>query len=336
MRSRAVSGFLIGTVISAACLWYAFRTVEMDNVVRSMLHVGVGWVLTCAVFAVVSFIFRAWRWRYLLPDWPGVGTWSLMSATFIGGLANNVLPARLGEVVRAWVLAKLEDIPGSAVFGSVVIERLVDAASVIALLGACLFFSPALNEEAGRSLQSAGRSVAVLAAAVFCLALIAVYFRERLLRICDRMASRAERPWVDQSLVHLRRFLDGCCAFRSAKQAGIVVGLSLLVRGADVASYYVLAEGFHFSLSLIQVSLVFVIVVFGVALPAAPGFIGTFHGFCVVGLTLAAGIDSLQAAAYATLLHACGWITINLVGATCLLVDRSLWLGLRVSLRTGR
>jgi len=97
-----------------------------------------------------------------------------------------------------------------------------------------------------------------------------------------------------------------------------------------------MAQGFHLDLTPAQTTLVFVIVLFGVAVPSAPGFVGTFHGFCVAGLSLVAGIEPTQAAAYATLLHGSQWLMTIAIGLGCLLTDRSLtWSGLTKSSQAG-
>jgi uncharacterized membrane protein YbhN (UPF0104 family) len=78
-----------------------------------------------------------------------------------------------------------------------------------------------------------------------------------------------------------------------------------------------------------QTTLVFLVVLLGVAIPSAPGFVGTFHGFCVAGLAMVAGTEPTLAAAYATLLHGSHWLAINTVGIGCLLADRSVtWTGM--------
>jgi len=121
-----------------------------------------------------------------------------------------------------------------------------------------------------------------------------------------------------------RGLLEGLSAFRSVAQVASIGGLSFLTWAAAIGSFYILAKGFNLELSLVQTSLVFIVVMFGVAFPSAPGFIGTFHGFCVAGLTMLAGIEQTLAAAYASVLHGSQWLAVNMVGIGCLLLDRTL------------
>lgn len=301
-----------------------------------MGRVGAGWVLASVAGCLLSLVVRAIRWRFLLVGVDGVGTGSLVSATFIGMMANNLLPARLGEVVRAWVLARREQAQVPTVLASIVVERLLDIVALVAVLGLALVASPPLSSEGTGVFRHAGEIGLLLSAGGMVGLLVAVRFQAAILKTGDRWAMRVQRAWALRGLDLLRRFLDGLCALGSVPQAAAVFGLSLVIWGAGVISLYVLAEGFGLGLTLVQTALVFVIVLFGIAIPSAPGFIGTFHGFAVAGLALVAGTEPTLAAAYATLLHGSQWLAINAVGLGCLLADRSVaWSSVAALARQG-
>lgn len=99
--------------------------------------------------------------------------------------------------------------------------------------------------------------------------------------------------------------------------------LSLLIWGTAIASLYFLAEGFALGLTVVQVTVVFLVVLFGIAVPSAPGFVGTFHAFCVAALAMVAGTEPRLAAAYATLLHGIQWLAVDIVGIIFLIRDRT-------------
>jgi len=333
---HTVWGLIVGSLISAACLWYAFKGVNLSAVASAMGRVGVLWVVASVVVGLSSLVIRAIRWRLLLVAVRSVHMGPLTSATFIGMMANNLLPARLGEVVRAWVLARREQIPVPTVLASILVERLLDVLAALTILGLCLAGLPELGGGATGLLKRAGLAVLLAVAAAVVGLLLVLRFRERLLWACDRWSIQQGRAWLSRGLELFHRFLDGLCVFRSGAQVAVVAGLSLVVWAAAIACFQVLAEGFGLGLTPVQTALVFVIVLFGVAIPSAPGFVGTFHGFCVAGLGMVAGIDPTQAAAYATLLHGSQWVAINTVGIGCLLADRSLtWAGVISLARRG-
>jgi len=326
---HALASLLLGILISAGCLWYAFHGVDLSAMAAGIGQVGLAWVLTSVTGALLGLIIRAFRWRLLLAEGGIIGLWSLVSATFIGIMANNLLPARLGEVVRAWVLARREQMSVPTVLASIVVERLLDVIAALALLGLALAVSPGLGDGAAHMLKQAGVAVLLAVAVGVSVLLLAVRLRERLLRAGERWAVQAGRSWAFQSVELIRRFLEGLCALRGVLRVAAVVSLSLLIWVVSIAAFYVMAQGFHLDLTPAQTTLVFVIVLFGVAVPSAPGFVGTFHGFCVAALVMVAGTEPTLAAAYATLLHGSHWLSINAVGIGCLAADRSLtWTGL--------
>ncbi len=324
VNRRTLAGLIIGIFISGACLWYAFRGVDLAAMISEIGQVGVAWVLSSVACSLLSLVVRAVRWRVLLAGIKVVGTGSLLSATFIGFMVNNVLPGRLGEMVRAWVLARREQMSVSTVLASVILERLLDVIAALMILGLCLAMAPDLGGEAAKFLRRTGLVVMLLMAIGVSILLLVVRFRERLLCAVERWSTRVRWRRMPRAIELLSRFLDGFCVLRSFPQAVSVAALSFLVWGTAIASFYVLAKGFGLSLTLVQTTLVFVIVLLGIALPSAPGSIGTFHGFVVAGLVLVAGTESTVAAGYATVLHGSHWLAITGVGIVCLAADRSL------------
>lgn len=334
MSNHALASILLGLVISAVCLWYAFHGVDPAALLTGIARAGLPWVFASIALALLGLAVRALRWRLLLVGGEAIGSWSLVSATFIGIMANNLLPARLGEVVRAWVLARREQTPMPTALASIVVERMFDVIAALALLGLALAVSPGLGDGAGHMLKQAGLAVLLAVTVGISALLVAVRLRERLLRAGERWATQVGRPRVWHGLDLIRRFLEGLCALRGGLHVTAVACLSFLVWGFTIAAFHVMAEGFHLGLTPAQTTLLFVIVLFGVAIPSAPGFVGTFHGFCVAGLAMVAGTEPTMAAAYATVLHGSHWLAINIIGLGYLVAEPAVtWADLTAALR---
>lgn len=324
MHNRALVSLLVGILISAFGLWYTFSGVDLAAVAEGIRTVGPLWVLGSVAAALSSLVIRAIRWRILLIWVKPVRLGTVVSATFIGIMANNILPARLGEVVRAWLVARHERAEVPTVLASVVVERLMDVMAALAIFGLCLSLSPILGESITGLLARSGLLVTIaVIIGLICLATVARW-QDGLLRAAGRWAHRMGGDRLPRAIGLLRLFLDGLQTLRSPAQIGSVIVLSFSLWGMAIVSFSILAQGFNLDLTLVQVSLVFVIVLFGIAIPSAPGFVGTFHGFCVAGLTMVAGTDPTRAAAYATLLHGSHWLSMNLVGVGYLLADRTI------------
>jgi len=319
---RALPGLLLGTIISLICLWYAFRSVDFQAMANGMRQVGWLWIAASIFASVLSLVIRAVRWHFLLVGIKAIRTSSLISATFIGMMANNLLPARIGELIRAWVLSRREQTPVSTVLATIVIERLFDVLAALGILGVGLAVIPDLKEGPSQLLQTTGAVLLLLVSGVLVSLTVAMRFQERLFASISRWTTRWSHPWVSKGLDLLRSFFEGLGGLRTSDKVTVVL-LSLVVWATAIGSFYVLAEGFELGLTVTQVALVFVIVLFGIAVPSAPGFVGTFHAFCVAGLAMVAGTEPTLGAAYATMLHGVQWLSVNIVGIVFLLMDRT-------------
>jgi hypothetical protein len=124
----------LGIVISSAALYFTFRRMDLSGVVGELRAADP--VLLAASAAAVTFVFwiRAWRWRVILRPIRDTSFGARFAAVAIGFMGNNLLPARIGEFMRALSLSRLEPVPVVASFGSLVVERLLDAIFVIAFL----------------------------------------------------------------------------------------------------------------------------------------------------------------------------------------------------------
>jgi hypothetical protein len=336
VRKHALASLLLGLLLSGAGMWYALRGVDLVAMVQGMGRIGALWVIGSVAAGLFSLVLRAIRWRFLLDASRPVGVGPLVSATFIGIMANNLLPARLGEAVRAWVLAKHQRRPVPTVFASILVERLLDVIMLLILFGFAMFASPALDS--GTVVRFRATGLVVLGAVTLGLVALAlaVRYRARLAEVEARWVEEQKPAWRCRLIGLVHRFVEGLWVLRGITHMLVVAALSVCVWGASIASFQVLADGFDLGLTITQTTLVFGIVAFGIAIPSAPGFIGTFHGFCVAGLTLVAGTDSTTALAYATVLHGSQWLTINVIGLGYLLALRSVaWPELTRLLRRG-
>jgi len=131
----------IGLGVSLLCLWLAFRRVEVAELVRSFRDVRPLYLLVALILAVfVRFFVTAVRWQVLLHPVKRIGLHRLFAVTMIGFMANNVLPARMGEFVRAYALGKTEQLSKSLSFATIVVERVFDGLTILLFLLLSVFF----------------------------------------------------------------------------------------------------------------------------------------------------------------------------------------------------
>ena len=103
----------LGVAVSAVLLWVAVRGVSLDEVLQQLRQVHPAWLVPVIVSIFLRFWLTALRWQLLLRPVKRIGVHRLFAITMIGFMANNVLPARLGEFVRAYALGRSESLPPS-------------------------------------------------------------------------------------------------------------------------------------------------------------------------------------------------------------------------------
>src|SRR5574342_559594 len=124
----------LGVAVSVVLLWVATRGVHLEDVLQQLRQVRPAWLVPVLVSIFLRFWLTAVRWQLLLRPVKRVGVHRLFAITMIGFMANNVLPARLGEFVRAYALGRKEDVAMSSTFATIVVERLFDGISVLLLM----------------------------------------------------------------------------------------------------------------------------------------------------------------------------------------------------------
>src|SRR5438034_5850745 len=143
----------IGLALSVFLLWYAFHGVHWAEVWRDVRGADATLVVVAVIVGNMIFPLRAIRWRPILdPIAPKLPYLPLWRATAIGMMANNILPARIGELVRAYVLSRETTVPFSAAFASLVVDRVFDGFIILMLMVLAMFDSrfPANTLVAGR------------------------------------------------------------------------------------------------------------------------------------------------------------------------------------------
>jgi uncharacterized protein (TIRG00374 family) len=303
----------IGTAATGAFLWLFLREVDLGEAWREITALP-GWTMVAALGLVFANVFiMAVRWGYLL-DGAGyhIGKWKLFSTVAVGRGANNILPARGGDLLRIESLRERR-VPVFVSAGTLFAERLLDGV----ILSAWILFGALAIGEGGPMLLT---GVALSAGAALGVALVALAARDP--DGAERFAWRATRRlpprWHTRFTRAAAHFVDGLGAFRGRARLVAIFGTSAAMWVADVAMYYVVGE-FAFELDL-PVGAYFLLEGIGnlaLAVPATAAGIGTFD---YLTLLAAKGIDVNpdKATAYVLTMHALAVLPVTLMGAILL------------------
>jgi|YNPNPStandDraft_1061719.scaffolds.fasta_scaffold01427_2 uncharacterized protein (TIRG00374 family) len=309
----------IGVLLSTFFVWLALRGVEFGRIVLALKGVDYR-VLPPAVALTLGVIWiRSLRWRILLRGLKDVGVASLFRATAIGFTVNYLLPARVGELVRAYVLGAHEGVSASAAFATVVVERLLDVLSILLVFAGVMLLVriPEGDIALVRTLKATAAAMAGIAA-LGVVSLWVVRHRTRSLRSVVGSTVGRISPKAGDALSRLiESFSMGVAPVRRIRdvlEIGLYTALLWIVTAAGVI---LIAEGFRLGLPWEAAWLILVALAFGVSVPSAPGFIGTFHYSAMVCLLLY-GVPRPEALSYAILLHATNILPVLFLGLALL------------------
>jgi uncharacterized protein (TIRG00374 family) len=223
-------------------------------------------------------------------------------------MGNNILPLRMGEVMRAYAIGKKEDLSKSFALASIVLERLLDLLSLLVFFGALLLAMPLAEW-----LIVSG----VLVFAFLIFMMIFLYFiasdagrlSSLMAKVLGSLPSRVSAK--ASGIIH--PFIEGLALIKSKRQATTVIFLSLLTWFLMTLSFYFCLEAFKMSLPFVAPLLVIVVLSIGVMIPSSPGFIGIFQYLCVVSLSFFE-VPKESALAFSMVLHAVNYVPVTLLG----------------------
>lgn len=267
--------------------------------------------------ATLTFPLRTVRWRLLLTQngapLPVIPLWH---ATAIGFMANNLLPARAGELARAYAARRLVGVRFTAAFGSVAVERVLDGIVLVALLGLAIAAGglPGDATVGGMALTDIATVALLVFGAALGMALIVVHWPGPARSL---VRGTLGRVLPARAYTSLTRMLDGLLAgldsLKSARRFGLVTIWSLVLWVTGAASYWLSFQAFGLDVPWSGAVLLQSLVAFGVAIPSSPGFFGPFEAVTRATLALYA-VPVAAAVSFAVAYHLAAFIPISLLG----------------------
>lgn len=305
----------VGVAISVAAVWFSMRGVSVAEVWRALSHSNL--LLFAAVMGLTlfSFMIRALRWRSLLSGAQPPTLQSLFSATMIGFMANNVLPFRLGEFVRAWALARREQCSTTMVLATVVVERVVDMLALLGILGVTMLVHPIqASSKAAEFIQAGATSLIAITVGLTLMLIVLERTPGLARRVVRRLSTRLPERHRGRVAAALDHFVEGLGLFRDLPRLLWVFLLSF-------ALFSCFAVGLQLSLLALGIHLpwyagfmLLVITAFAIMAPAAPGYIGTMNLACVAGLALFGVTNRELANSFSWFYWAAQWLPVTVVG----------------------
>ena len=316
IRTLAVSLLAFGLLA-----WF-LRHVHLADVWAQMRAADNSTLVWGTLLFFPMMVIRAARWQVLMRPIGPVRTWYAWRATLIGFAASNVLPARIGEVLRPYLLARSERLDTASTFATVIVERLLDGLAVLALLA--LYLSGATGPHPRTPLMATiAVSAALVAAGILVLLLVTALLSARPDRV-GRLVRRSELVLPARfALVLARlaeRFSHGLGVARSPRLLMVsllwTVGLWLTIS----AQTWMVSSAFGIEMAPGATFLLQALLVIGFAVPT-PGGVGGFHEAYRIGVTTFFGAGNDAAVGAGLVLHAISFVPTTVIGGVLMLRD---------------
>jgi len=298
---------LIVLALAAALLGLVLYNVDLRGVAREIVHARFDWLTLSLLTMFANLAIRAWRWQYLLEPLGVTSFGNAFRATAVGFAATSILPARAGEVIRPYFLARHERLSATAAFATVILERVLDMLTVLVLLAAYVFFfRPELattNAVAFEAVKWAGGTAAVGAVAVLVVFFVLAGDPARLGKTLSRLEQVLPSTLAGLLARVAEKFATGLGAVRRPGRLFVALILSVPLWLSIACGIWSASVAFHLAVPFTGSFLVVALLVVGVAVPT-PGAVGGFHAAYKFAATTFFGASDDAAVGAAIVLHA--------------------------------
>lgn len=301
--------YWLGIAISLLLIYLMFRSVEIASVGEALRDAELAYLIPALLLYFCGVLVRTVRWRLLLSPVRQLGFGRVFSVVTMGYMANNILPLRAGEGLRAFLLWKREKIAPSATVATILVERIFDG---LVLTGFLIAAGIVLPVEGWIS------QLAWVAGAVFVVAVGVAFALTVIPEPLTRLASAVLAPFPMRvgslALRILRTFVEGLSVLRNARETGLVGLLSIVAWCFEAGMYLMLMFSFPFAASFLAAVLGTAVANLGTMVPSSPGYVGTFDLPLSSVLIGTFQIEPSLATSYTLLVHAALLLPITLLG----------------------
>lgn len=299
-------------MISLGAIVLVLRSVELGQTAEALSHTQLVLLVPCIVLVGAGVFLRALRWQRLLPtDHRRVPVRRITPILLVGYLGNSVLPARLGEPIRAYLLARREGLSSFEVLGTALIERIVD----VAVLATMAFLASMAVGGPAWVVQLTGVAAGGASGIVIALTLVGLGPAVRFLEwVADHLQLAAAQAIVTR----MHRFAQGFGGRSQRRPVAEAAGLTVPIWLVDASICWLAAQSLGSDLSPAYALLIVAVGALGTSIPSAPGYIGTYE-LAASAAAHAVGLAAPAALSLAIVIHAVTLLPVALAGGVALL-----------------
>jgi uncharacterized protein (TIRG00374 family) len=307
----------LGIALSAGFLVWAFKDESPAQIWAEISRANLGLLVLAALVATSIFPLRAIRWRIILgPLGEDLTIAPLWRAIAVGMMVNNIYPARLGEIARAYALTReTKRVSLTASVASLAVDRVFDALTLMLLLVSAMLAPefPKGMTVGGQSIQRGAALFGAGAVGLFVILYLIVAFPRQLVRLYAAAVGRVAPRFVERGSALIHGFSDGLGVLRSPRRFVAVFLWALAHWLVNALAFWIAFNAVGIDVPFSAANFLQGIIAIGVALPSSPGFFGVFEAAAKVGLAVYS-VPGGQAVTWAIGFHILSFIPITLFG----------------------
>ena len=308
MRFRWHTLFVVA--LTAGLLWLFFDNIDIRVTWDAITHAHLHLIIAAIGVVMMTYVIRAWRWQALLRPIGDASFSTAFRTTVIGFTATFLLPARIGEILRPYLLARREGLKATATFATVIVERLLDLCTVLLLFAIAL---PLGGANVSAEVRTVGFTAAALAVTGLAVLFVLAGHPERLGRWAGYLTQKLPPRLATGASTFVQTFAEGLKVMRSPGHLAVAVFWSLPLWLSIALGILLTSWAFDLTLTPIGAFLVVGYLAVGVSAPT-PGGAGGFHLAYQLAMTQFFGATESVAAAAAIVLHAVSFVPVSLLG----------------------
>ncbi len=309
--------FYLGFLVTFICLYFVFRGIDLKELFSILKKTNILLLLLTIVIYIVGYYIRAIRWHYILKHIKEFKAFELFPYLVMGFMFNNILPARAGEFIRAYITGEKKGISKSSTFASIIIERVFDGLVMIFyfILGYISFYvvkeqvvNPVSFNLFGRKM-TIKEAVMIFAIAgslifigIFVISLLLLFKKEPTVNFLHNLMKSIPGKLSEKFLKLIDTFIEGLGVLRNKKDLLIVFLYTFFAWSVEVLTYYLMAMAMKIEINFFIVCLIMAVSNFAIMAPSTSGGVGPFE-FFGVGVMLIFAYTKEIAVSYIILIH---------------------------------
>jgi len=311
--------FILILAVTAFLIWFFLRGLDLRETWTHIKSANYYLILLAFGVTILGFFIRSYRWKYFLMPVKKTGLVNLFSATCVGFAANSVIGGRVGEVVRAYLLARKENIGLGVSFASIIVERIFDMMTIFVFLSLYVLFFPLPESYMVQGydvmgLLKTGGIVILAFSTLLTLFLLLLHAKTRqTLKYLEKIFGVIlPKKFLDKVLSVFQSFADGLAILKDRKNVTMAVIYSFILWSVLVFSFWLGLKACHIDLVWHRSIFLIVFGAVGATVPT-PAAVGGFHAMCRIALSIF-DVNPEQAGSAAIIIHVIAFIPVVFVG----------------------